>query len=47
MEACGGNPPGRFDLFAVEGGTAAVCYTFDSLMLNFLLHRAHHRASAS
>jgi aspartate 4-decarboxylase len=40
QEMCAGHPPsGRFDLFAVEGGTAAVCYTFDSLMLNFLLHR--------
>lgn len=39
-EMCAGRPPsGRFDLFAVEGGTAAVCYTFDSLMLNHLLHR--------
>lgn len=40
QEMSSGNPPsGRFDLFAVEGGTAAVCYSFDSLMLNFLLHR--------
>lgn len=40
QEMCAGNPPpGRFDLFAVEGGTAAVCYTFDSLMLNHLLRR--------
>jgi len=40
QEMCAGNPPdGRFDLFAVEGGTAAVCYTFDSLMLNHLLHQ--------
>ena len=39
-EMCGGRPPaGRFDLFAVEGGTAAMCYVFDSLMLNYLLHR--------
>ena len=30
-------PPGRFDLFAVEGGTAAMCYIFDSLVLNHLL----------
>jgi aspartate 4-decarboxylase len=37
---CGGHPPkGTFDLFAVEGGTAAMCYVFDSLMLNHLLHR--------
>lgn len=40
QEMAAGNPPaGRFDIFAVEGGTAAVCYTFDSLMLNFLLHK--------
>jgi aspartate 4-decarboxylase len=32
-------PPGRFDLFAVEGGTAAMCYIFDSLMENGILHR--------
>ena len=40
QELCGGRPPdGRFDLFAVEGGTAAMCCIFDSLMLNSLLHR--------
>ena len=40
QEMCAGKPPaGRFDLFAVEGGTAAMCYIFDSLMLNHLLHR--------
>ena len=39
QELCAGKPPdGRFDLFAVEGGTAAMCYIFDSLMLNRLLH---------
>ncbi|MCU0579033.1 MAG: bifunctional aspartate transaminase/aspartate 4-decarboxylase, partial [Desulfobacterota bacterium] len=39
-EMCAGKPPaGRYDLFAVEGGTAAMCYIFDSLMLNHLLHR--------
>ncbi|MFC6102645.1 aspartate 4-decarboxylase [Olivibacter domesticus] len=27
----------KFDLFAVEGGTAAMCYIFDSLMQNYLL----------
>jgi aspartate 4-decarboxylase len=32
-------PPGRFDLFAVEGGTAAMCYIFNSLMENRILHR--------
>jgi aspartate 4-decarboxylase len=40
QELCAGKPPaGRFDLFAVEGGTAAMCYIFDSLMLNHLLRR--------
>jgi aspartate 4-decarboxylase len=40
QELCAGKPPaGRFDIFAVEGGTAAMCYIFDSLMLNSLLHR--------
>jgi aspartate 4-decarboxylase len=40
QEMCGGRPPaGRFDLFAVEGGTAAMCYIFDSLMVNGLLRR--------
>lgn len=39
-EMCGGTPPaGRFDLFAVEGGTAGICYIFDSLTLNRLLRR--------
>jgi aspartate 4-decarboxylase len=37
-ELCAGQPPeGRYDLFAVEGGTAAMCYIFDSLMQNGLL----------
>ena len=37
-ELCGGQAPkGRFDLFAVEGGTAAMCYVFDSLVNNGLL----------
>jgi aspartate 4-decarboxylase len=40
QEMCAGKPPaGRFDIFAVEGGTAAMCYIFDSLMLNHLRHR--------
>ena len=40
QEMCGGKrPAGQFDLFAVEGGTAAMCYIFDSLVQNFLLHR--------
>jgi aspartate 4-decarboxylase len=37
---CGGKPPkGRFDLYAVEGGTAAMCYVFKSLMTNRMLKR--------
>ncbi len=39
-EMCDGRPPkGKFDIFAVEGGTAAMCYIFDTLMQNSLLHR--------
>lgn len=35
-----GQPPaGNLSLFATEGGTAAMCYIFDSLMENGLLHR--------
>ena len=40
QEMFGGNsPPGRFDLFATEGGTAAMDYIFTSLMENKLLHK--------
>jgi aspartate 4-decarboxylase len=39
QEMCGGNPPaGKFDLFATEGGTAAMDYIFTSLKENKLLH---------
>jgi aspartate 4-decarboxylase len=31
-------PPGSFDLYAVEGGTAAMCYIFKSLKANRLLN---------
>ena len=42
-EMCDGRPPrGTFDLFATEGGTAAMCYLFDSLQENFLLNRGDH-----
>lgn len=35
---CGNpRPSGKFDLFAVEGGTAAMCYIFKSLKANRLL----------
>ncbi|PSL47933.1 aspartate 4-decarboxylase [Chitinophaga niastensis] len=38
QEMCGDKSvKGKFDLFAVEGGTAAMCYIFDSLMQNKLL----------
>ncbi|SEW54004.1 aspartate 4-decarboxylase [Chitinophaga arvensicola] len=38
QEMCNGQKElGKFDLFAVEGGTAAMCYIFDSLMQNKLL----------
>ncbi|MCC8020287.1 MAG: aspartate 4-decarboxylase [Rikenellaceae bacterium] len=39
QEMCAGKPSvgGRWDLFATEGGTAAMCYLFDSLKENRLL----------
>lgn len=47
QELCGNRPPpGRFDLFAVEGGTAAMCYVFDSLETNGLLKRGDRIALA-
>ena len=40
QELCDNRPPkGKFDLFATEGGTAAMCYIFDSLQQNFLLDK--------
>jgi len=40
QEMCNNRPPkGKYDLFATEGGTAAMCYIFDSLMQNFLIKR--------
>ncbi len=40
QELCAGVEPERpFDLFAVEGGTAAMCYIFDSLVTNKILNR--------
>ncbi len=40
MWAVCGNPvpKGKFDLYAVEGGTAAMCYIFKTLKANRLLH---------
>ncbi len=38
-EMLAGTPPrGDFDLFATEGGTAAMCYIFDSAIINRILH---------
>lgn len=40
QEMCGGEKvSGKYDIFAVEGGTAAMCYIFDSLMQNHLVER--------
>lgn len=37
-ELCYNKPPvGRFNIFAVEGATAAMCYIFDTLLANELL----------
>lgn len=45
QEMCDNRPPrGIFDLFATEGGTAAMCYIFDSLQENFLLNKGDHIA---
>ena len=39
-EMCDGQPPaGKLDLFAVEGGTAAMTYIFHSLIINKVLQR--------
>jgi len=39
-EMCDNRPPkGQYDIYAVEGGTAAMCYIFDSLMQNGLLKK--------
>ncbi|THV30871.1 aspartate 4-decarboxylase [Glycomyces paridis] len=35
----GGAPQGGWDLYAVEGGTAAMCYLFDSAQVNGLLNK--------
>ncbi len=46
-EMCGDSPPpGIYDVFAVEGGTAAMCYIFDTLMVNGLLKRGDKIALA-
>jgi aspartate 4-decarboxylase len=39
-EMCDGKPPkGKFDIFAVEGGTAAMCYIFNALRANAILNK--------
>ena len=40
QELCGNNKPeGKFNIFAVEGATSAMCYLFDCLSANKLLHK--------
>lgn len=40
QEMCYNNAPsGKFDIFAVEGATSAMCYLFNSLNANKLLHK--------
>jgi aspartate 4-decarboxylase len=40
QEMCYNKPPkGRFNIFAVEGATAAMCYIFDTLIANELISR--------
>ena len=40
QEICGNKQlQGKYDIFAVEGGTAAMCYLFDSLAVNGLLNK--------
>lgn len=41
QEMCASSPlhKGKYDIFAVEGGTAAMCYVFDSLVRNGLLKK--------
>nr|WP_244982247.1 aspartate 4-decarboxylase [Corallococcus exercitus] len=47
-ELFAGRPPsGRFDLFAVEGGTAGMTYLFHSLVVNGLLHKGDTLALGS
>ncbi len=48
LEMCAGDPPpGKFDLFATEGGTAAMAYIFNSLMENKLIHKGDKIAIGS
>jgi aspartate 4-decarboxylase len=45
--SAGRRPAGKFDLFAVEGGTAAMCYIFDSLVANRFVKRGDKVALAT
>ncbi|MBI6874732.1 aspartate 4-decarboxylase [Clostridium aciditolerans] len=48
QEMCYNKPPvGKFNLFAVEGATAAMCYIFDSLIANELLSKGDKIAIAA
>jgi aspartate 4-decarboxylase len=48
QQMCNRRPPrGRYDLFAVEGGTAAICYIFDSLIINGVLKKGDTIALAT
>lgn len=38
-EMCDSRPQAKFDLFATEGGTAAMCYLFNTLQLNGLVKK--------
>lgn len=46
QEMCKNEVPknAKYDIFAVEGGTAAMCYIFNSLLENFLLKKGDHIA---
>lgn len=44
QEMCDNHPRASFDLFATEGGTAAMCYLFNSLQVNKLLKKGDHIA---
>ncbi|MDO5292907.1 MAG: aspartate 4-decarboxylase [bacterium] len=46
MKEMSGRLPDKkeYDLFAVEGGTAAMCYIFDTLIANHLLRKRDHIA---
>ncbi|MEW6403961.1 MAG: bifunctional aspartate transaminase/aspartate 4-decarboxylase, partial [Chloroflexota bacterium] len=48
QEMCNSDPPpGKFDLFATEGGTAAMAYVFNTLSENKLLHKGDKIALGS